>query len=481
MFERRPFRAQYLVQWNARQSIDNPEPLVDKVVEAVLYQQGIQFEHTDEYRNIYSYDKLCEQLEHYDRSYYVRKDNPYLKSGLSNAFRIFACPDDKMKLKTVDLYGTVAELMSKLQIRGDKSAGLTAYGETKAEAFTIGVDKALDILMNGKAPQPCLAGVRTQRKGKTRLVWMYPLEVTIIEAMVARPLIDYFIGIEHVMTFGDFSHETGMRMRRSASNTKYHYSIDYSQFDATIGPLFIHYAFNAFRTWFNVEDKIYGDVTVGDVFDCIEKYFVTCPIVMPVRGQKYPTMVTGKRGGVPSGSYFTQLVDSFTNTALIYAASARFKLGLKDDNVYVLGDDCLFFCNNCSGAQLLEQISGFLCSLGFKVNAVKGSHGIATADIEYLGRRWRNGFPLRKMSEITRGALYPENYRRYSPDRALRQKQALSVLNSYLLTSYVEDPTVGVESFSSVYHITPWMSNGLTAYLLSCGMIPGDTLTRAVF
>lgn len=481
MLKRRPYRAQHLVQWNARQSIDVSKPLVDKKVEAVLYQQGIPFEHTSEYRNLYSYDKLQEQLEHYDRSYFVRKEDPYLRAGLKSAFRIFACPDVKMRLEPVKLNGTAAALMVTLDIKGDRSAGLTAFGETKLEAMTVGLDKAISILCGGKAPAPCLAGVRTQRKGKTRLVWMFPLEMTIIEAVIARPLINYFLNIQHVMTFGDFSHETGTRMRRSAAECKYHYSIDYSQFDSTIGPLFIHYAFNAFRTWFNLSDEVMENVTVGDVFDRIESYFITCPIVMPSRGKKYPDLVVGKKGGVPSGSYFTQLVDSFVNTALIYSVNARFDLGLSDRHVYVLGDDCLFFCNRAGGDQLLQQISQFLGNYGFKVNAAKGSHGLATDRVEYLGRSWRNGFPMRKMSEIVRGSLYPEKFRKYSPSRAKSQKQVLAVLNSYLLTSYLEDPPVGVETFSSVYHSTPWMSSGYTEFLLRSGMIPGDRMSRAVY
>jgi hypothetical protein len=481
MFIRTPYRAQHLVQWNARQSVDVSKPLVDKKVEAVLYQQGIPFKHTSEYRNIYSYDKLQEQLEHYDRPSFVRKGNPYLKAGLSSAFRIFACPDVKMRLKPVKLQGTAAELMVALDVKGDRSAGLTAYGETKLEAMVTGLDKAISILCEGKAPAPCLAGARTYRKGKTRLIWMYPLEMTIIEAMIARPLINYFLNIQHVMTFGDFSHETGMRIRRSASECKYHYSIDYSQFDSTVGPLFIQYAFNAFRTWFDLSDEVMENVTVKDVFDRIESYFITCPIVMPSRGKKYPDMVTGKNSGVPSGSYFTQLVDSFANVALIFAANARFKLGLKDHNVYVLGDDCLFFCNSNGGRHLLQQLSQFLSNFGFKVNPAKGSHGLSTDDVEYLGRTWRNGFPLRKMSEIIRGALYPQKYRRYSPNKAVSQKQVLALLNSYLLTSYLEDPPVGVETFSSVYHSTPWMSSGYTEFLLRSGMIPGDRIARAVY
>lgn len=479
MLRKHPYRASFLMQWNTRMSSDNPKMLVDRVSEAILHQQGIPFEHSNEYRSIYSYDKLWQQLEHYDREYDVDKGNPYLKRGLNNAYRIFACPDAKMKLTPVDLKRGVADLIGDLNIK-DKSAGLTAYGMKKFEAFTIGLDKAISILTEDKSPAPSLAGVRTQRKEKTRLVWMVPLEMTIIEALVARPLIDYFKNTEHVMTFGDYSHEVGARMRRSASNCKCHYSLDYSQFDSTIGPLFIKYAFNALRTWFDMDDEIYEGVNLGLVFDRIEKYFISTPIVMPNRGSKFPTMVVGKKGGVPSGSYFTQIVDSFVNTALIYAASARFNLGLKDSNVYVLGDDCLFFCNKYDDT-LLQRISSFLSTFGFKLNPDKGSHGFATDNLEYLGRTWRNGFPIRQFKEIVRGVLYPENYRRYSDQRGVRQKQALSVLNSYLLTSYCEDLPVGAEAFSSVYHITPWMSSGFTQYLMKEGLIPGDVLKRAVY
>lgn len=475
----RPYRAQHLVQWNARMRKNDPTQLVDRVVEAVMYQQGIQFEHTDEYRSVYSFEKLQEQLKHYDRAYIVQSENSDLKRGLSSAFRIFACPDAKLRLSPVILVGTVKELISSLAIK-DRSAGLTAYGESKIEAFTTGLDKAVDILANGKAPAPCLAGIRTQRKGKTRLVWMYPLEMTIIEATVARPLIDYFKGTEHVMSFGDYSHETGLRMRRSCASNRYFYSIDQSQFDSCVGPLFIHYAFNAFRTWFNLEDKIYEDVTVGEVFDRVESYFVTTPIVMPSEG-KYPNMVTGKRGGVPSGSYFTQLVDSFANVALIMACSSKFGLNLSDQNMFVLGDDGLFFCNDSRMKSLLNEMQSFVSTLGFSLNASKSECGLTTTDVPYLGRHWRNGFPIRTMRELTRGALYPERWRRYSPNKATRQLQAMNIIGSFLLTSYIDNPTCDTEKFKQVYYLTPFMSSGFSAYLLEEGLIPGQVLNRAVF
>lgn len=478
MFRKRPFRAEHLVQWNLRQSIDSPNELQDKVVEAVLHHQGITFEHTNEYRSVYSYDKLCEQLEHYDSDFVLLAHNAYAQAGSKQAFRIFARPSNVSKLKTVSLTQEAAILFERLGIKGDKSAGLTAYGESKMEAFTVGLDKAVKILTSGKSPAPCLAGVRTQRKGKTRLVWMYPLEITILEAIIARPLINHFKGIQHVMTFGDFSHETGMRLRNSVSSNKYHYSLDQSQFDASVNPFFIQCAFNAFRTWFDLDTEVYPGVTLAKVFDVVERYFICTPIVMPTREKKYPTMVTGKRGGVPSGSYFTQIVDSFANVAGILGMAKRLGIKIKDKDLYVLGDDCLFFCNSNIS---LHKIAQVLAAFGFKLNVDKSRSGPSTDDVEYLGRTWRNGFPIRPFSRLTRGALYPEKYRRYSPDMGKRFEQALNCISSYLLTSYVEDLPVGVEQFGTTYVVSPTTTSGITQYLMETGLIPGKVMKRAIF
>lgn len=478
MLQHRKYRADFLMQWNKRLSHDITEPLVDKVVEAVLYNQEIHFEHTSEYRNLYSYDKLWEQLEHYASETNQSTWDKYLKAGVSRAFKNFARPEGQDYLETVSLEQEAAELFSLLGIKRNTSAGLTAYGETKLEAFTTGLDKAVRVLEDGKSPSPCLAGVRTQRKEKTRLVWGYPLEMTIIEAVVARPMIDYFKGVNHLMTFGKTSHEVGMRLRKSCSSTKYHASIDYSQFDSSVRADIIRYAFNAFRTWYKPGTLVYKNVTVGEMFDLVETYFISTPIVMPNKEKEYPTLVLGKSHGVPSGSYFTQIVDSFTNAALIFAVSSRFQLAVKEDDVYILGDDCLVFTNQEID---LNKLGNFVSKYGFKCNPSKGSTGLSNQLIEYLGRKWRNGFPIRTYSELVRGALYPEKYRQYSDKSGVRQMEAINVLNSYLLTSYIEDAPVGTNQIGQVFTVSERYASGLTKYLISEGLIPGKVFERAIY
>lgn len=477
MLTTRPFRASHLMQWNVRMSTDSIDPLVDKVVEAVLHHQEIPFEHTSEYRSIYSYDKLWEQLKHYDPETRSTTRDGWLKAGLKFAFSQFAKPEHLEKMQPVSLLNGAADLIAMLGIR-DTSSGLTAYGESKFEAFTVGLDKAIDILVNDKAPAPALAGTRTQRKGKTRLVWNVPLEMIIIEATVARNIINYLKQNQTVMTFGTTSHEIGVRMRKCSNTYKNHVSIDYSQFDSSVRADIIHHAFLALRTWYNAEDEVYPGVTVDKVFELVERYFATCPIVMPKRDSKYPVMVSGRKQGVPSGSYFTSIVDSYCNTALIGAASTKFDLGVGPNNLFVLGDDCLFYTN---AHITMDKLHGFLSNYGFKVNPTKGSVGVATDEVEYLGRTWRNGFPIRTFSEVVRGSLYPEKYRKYSKLAGERELEVLGLLNSYRLTSYVEDAPPGYERVSHVNIVPSRMTAGFIRFLMSEGLVPGKGITRAIY
>lgn len=478
MFQKVKYQSGFLLQWNTRLCHDITEPLVDKVVEAVLYNQEIPFEHTSEYRNVYSYDKLWQQLKQYDPEIVQGELDIHMKAGSNRSFKNFARPKDMPRLKPVSLIGTAQELFVTLGIKRDTAAGLTAYGETKFEAFVTGLDKAVKILTQGKAPAPCLAGVRTQRKGKTRLVWGYPLEMTIIEAIIARPLINYFKSNDSLMSFGKTSHEIGMKMRSSCSTCSKHYSIDYSAFDSSVRADFIRAAFGAFRTWYQLDAEVYPGVTVADVFSIVETYFITTPIVMPNKDYPSPTLCLGKRRGVPSGSYFTQIVDSFANATLLFGCSSRFQLGVKEKDVYILGDDCLFFANRDID---LNQLSQYVSRFGFKLNPTKGGAGVANQVIEYLGRDWKNGFPIRQWSNVIRGALYPEKYRKYSPMPGARQMEAINVLNSYLLTSYVEDCPIGTQELGQVFTVSERYSSGLTRYLMSSGLIPGKVFERSIF
>lgn len=468
MFNIKAYNRSYLDMWNARMCRPNVEPLVDKVVVAVLKKQGFNdFEYIP--RNIYKPEALYETLENFDpeHSHFVDFKDDRVKAGLGMAYRAFAKPKHEPKLEAISLDGRAADVYHLLEIKGDKSAGLTAYGQTKAEAFPTAMRKLQELLTNRRAPDPCLAGTRTQAGKEGRLVWGYPMMMTLLEGCIARPLLNRFKGSDLTpMAFGKSSSHMGIEMRKAISHNRYYVSMDASKFDSTIQAGVIQAGFNALRTWFDLEQQIGWGRTVGEVFDIIENYFIHTPIVMP--SDRGPLLYRGKRHGVPSGSYFTQIIDSFANVMLIGTLDKVFKLHLRLEEINVLGDDMLFFTNKKPNLDAYASILSKLYSM--RVNAKKSVWGLSTDPVHFLGRNWKNGLPTRSFKEVATRAVSPERYRDYGDDK---WKGASGVIASYGFTSMIEDVPPRFEPFQSIVarRVVKNGASGLTQFLMGEGLI----------
>ena len=471
MFRVRTYKRTYLEMWNARMCRPNVEPLVDKVVVAILKQQGF----TDiDYipRNIYNPEALYEALNFYDpdESHYIDMKDDRVKSGLGMAYRAFARPAHMPVLHPVKLDGPIWQVYDLLGIKGDKSAGLTAYGENKLEAFPIAMRKVGELLRDERKPDPCLAGTRTQAGKEGRLVWGYPLMMTIIEGCIARPLLDFIKGSQHTpMAFGMTSAELGISMRKAQSHNRYYVSMDASKFDSSVQAGVLKHFFNAVRTWFDLEEKVFGDVNVARIIDIIEDYFINTPIVMP--NEAGPQLYTGKRHGVPSGSYFTQLADSYANVAMIGTLDRVFKLKLHIDEVFVLGDDMLFFTNKNINQTIMERFANVLSEIyRMRVNSKKSKFGSVSEPIPFLGRLWQNGLPTRDFREAVARAVSPERYRNYGEDK---RRGASAVLASYGLTAMLTNMPQNFNPYLNIMtsQMVANSASGLTEFLLREGEI----------
>jgi len=398
-----PFRRAGLKEYIARMSKPSNHIIFDDNVAKVLSAQGIEWE--EDPRSIYDPQQLWDALGRYGSVNHCRfKFDPAIVAGIKLAKRIFGKHGDNLVPIT-----DFEELKSALKLT--KSSGLPLM-TSKLESLTYSLDREEQVRKGFKKPNPCIAYKRTQRNNKTRLVWGYPLEMTIMEARFARPLISRFLDSRTTMAFGLQKFELGTFLKYNLRMYKHILCLDYSKFDSSISASLIATSFGILSTWFSEADmKEFG-------WNEIVRYFIHTPIVMP-DGHLY----CGKDHGVPSGSYFTQLIDSIVNTILIGAIGYAFKEQTHWRSVFVLGDDCIFGVDRKLN---LETVSRFLSRYGITLNIEKSDFDV----MYFLGAYWESGFPDNDTSELAAKAVFPETFRKY-PENLTSAERAQLVLSSY--------------------------------------------------
>jgi hypothetical protein len=387
----------------------------------MLTAQGFSFPETP--RSIYRVEKLFMALGKYAPG---RVGDPVmseeLKSGLALARACFARPSSEAVLHILPLN---PETIVKVTSKPRASAGLTAYGCSKGEAQVRALERGKQTLLRKKAPEPCLGFTRTQFDDKTRLVWAYPYSETVIEGLVAYRLIQNFKSRNTPMAFALPTCALGTKLRVAAYRRKFAYSIDMSSYDASISAKLIHWAFEILRTWYDGDEvEPTTGLTVRQVFDHVEDYFTRTPIVMP-DGNLY----LGKRHGVPSGSFFTQLIDSIVNVIIAGTIGARFNLCLSKSDIFVLGDDLLIWTDRDMD---LDKMARFASqTFGVEFNASKSAKYRSGEKIHYLGRDWVNGVPETSDEAVLARMVYPETFRKYSTDPEERSRQVKLLFLSF--------------------------------------------------
>jgi len=152
---------------------------------------------------------------------------------------------------------------------------------------------------------PCVAGarrvIRLYPKNRPRLVWVYPGSNICLEAQYAQPLMEALSDAPWIGWSVNWLDGGKSRTRMfPPANCKAIASIDFSSFDSSVLARFIRKAFELIKECFELSE-------VEDVmFEFLVEYFVNTPLLLFDR-------VVQKHRGVPSGSYFTQLIDTLVN------------------------------------------------------------------------------------------------------------------------------------------------------------------------
>lgn len=416
------YRSKRLKDYRTRMSKDRTKVLVDDNVKSVLEAQGF---HVDESpRSIYSVEKLYKALAQYAPGKIPKLQiDTQVSEGIALAYKCFARKSDQQVLHVLPF---TPETIVRVTSNPSGSPGVTNYGCSKAESMTRALERGLQTLNGVKQPEPCLGLTRTQFNEKTRLVWGYPYSMTVIEGLVAYPLLSEFKKGHTPMAFSMPTGVLGTKMRVASYHKEWAYSLDMSQFDATLSSTLIHTAFKILRTWYQGDEvEPVSGKTVDEIFNVIEKYFIHTTIVMP-DGNIY----IGKDHGVPSGSYFTQMIDSVCNVIIGGTISAKFNLHVDKNDIFVLGDDLQMWSNR---AVSLDVIAAYASEkLSVKMHGDEKSE-ICHYDQElhYLGRDWVNGLPSLSEDEVLKRMVYPESFRKYPKVQEEVEHQVHMMMLSY--------------------------------------------------
>ena len=305
--------------------------------------------------------------------------------------------------------------------------GKKKKGEYLDRAFSEYTSKERKAREVGSFNTPILIGSRTQASGafdhegnytytfksKSRLVSMVGLYVILAECRFAKPFQQrlgqtswYAGGKDDVSISGTLAH-----MR---STHRYWSSIDYSHYDQSISSWLISDAFEIIKAAF-------GPAFDAELLKIIQRDFV-CKCFLDGHGN-----VVQSRRGVPSGSMFTQIVDSIINRLVIMTYLNSKGYGKYTYDMMIMGDDNIIFSDERID---LDDLASYLShNFGLVVNADKSEQATRDTDPRFLSRTWTLSGRWRPDYELLAKLYYPERFRDYETER-----DCTSIIHSYIRT-----------------------------------------------
>jgi len=357
-------------------------------------------------RSKYRPDMLIEPMRRYFSGGVMGK---YDKAKLHEAYRRTARMFYVGKLKPLPL--------KEVSYRGSRSSGAPTFTR-KSEVFDEAIREAKRI-RRGMSPPPLTVYHRGKDEDVVRPVFGYPFSMTCMESRFFEPY-QYEVQNHHNPYVGGRHYSTiAAEVNELRWSSTWVYQLDYSGFDGSISSELIGYAFAVLKENFVMEERDEKD------WEIICKYFVTAPMLMPDS-----KMIFGRRHGVPSGSMFTQLVDSIVNSICI--EYVRLSTDINITRYHVLGDDSLV--GVCGRQIKLNEISQKMEELGVKLNLKKSRIEKAKSTSHYfLGHYWHEMVMSRSEKETWEKVLTPErvDFNLFSKDVRIRYKAYISRLYEY--------------------------------------------------
>lgn len=255
-----------------------------------------------------------------------------------------------------------------------------------------------------KFTHPCNLVARSMvaKKPKFRLIWVYPAHITYIEGMFAQPLIKASIAKRGVYAqWIQYSKGDMAVLQSRLPQGKQWLGVDFSRYDASLPAWLLRDAFGILKdqisfTQYHGWGRPKSDEYLHLLWNAVVKYFIDTPYTYPSAEG-----VWRKHNGVPSGSYFTSLVNSVCNCIMMhyllrgckYASTAR----------WILGDDSLTAVDDVDVEGLAHEARQVF---GVTVNVEKTEKGKLVSFLGY--RMTKDGRPKANYQKLVAQLLLPD-------------------------------------------------------------------------
>jgi len=264
----------------------------------------------------------------------------------------------------------------------------------------------------GSINRPILIGTRTQAslkyhddgslnikefKSKTRLVSMIDIEQILIETKWAKPVQKIMSG-EDWYAGGKNDAQISKILNKWSNIYSHSVTIDYSHYDQSIPSWLIWESFDIVRACFKHVDEELFKIMVNDF---IHKVFIDG------KGN-----LRYAKKGVPSGSMFTQIIDSIANRLMILSYLYAKQYKDYDFEMMIMGDDNVIFTNDELD---MHELGDFLSrNYGITCHPDKCTKSHRGAPVQFLSRTWMRTGVYREPLILLSKLLAPERFRDYN-------------------------------------------------------------------
>nr|WIL96134.1 RNA-dependent RNA polymerase [Carrot cryptic virus 3] len=274
------------------------------------------------------------------------------------------------------------------------NALVRTFAEHKAES---GEQFARDHVINNSTPD--VAFTRTQLAKlptiKVRNVFGEAFHYILIEGLSASPLLEGFKRADTFYVTGkDPTSYVPKYLYQQQQQPGWFIALDWSKFDATVQLWEIDHAFNCIE-----QLLIFPSDLTREAFEVSKILFKHRKLSSP------DGLMWMRNSGIPSGSYFTNLIGSIINyTRVQYLCRT---MGYTITSCRVQGDDSIIKVTSDAKPNVLAMAST-VAELGWVLNPTKCVVTLNSEEVTFLGRSQLQLFNIRERLKILRLMSFPE-------------------------------------------------------------------------